>query len=201
MPATPKHRGAIIDAAIRLFRKKGYSATGLNDIVALSGAPKGSLYYYFPKGKASIAEAAVELAGESVVKTLREVAASVSTAGQLLHRHAELLSGWLEKSAFRDGCPITTVLLELAPQDRAVTAAGRKAYAARIDCLAEKLMADGHPEPDARNLAVLCNSAMQGALVQARVERSSKPILTTANELSFLLTISPKEATPKRKAA
>ena len=30
----------------------------------------------------------------------------------------------------RDGCPITTVLLELAPADRAVAQAGRAAYGA-----------------------------------------------------------------------
>ena len=43
-----------------LFRRQGYAGTGLNDIVELSGAPKGSLYHYFPDGKASIAEAAVD---------------------------------------------------------------------------------------------------------------------------------------------
>ena len=58
MARKAKHRQAIVDAAVALFRKQGYAATGLNEIVEASGAPKGSLYYYFPKGKASIAVAA-----------------------------------------------------------------------------------------------------------------------------------------------
>ena len=68
MPAVPKHREPITDAAVRLFRRKGYAATGLNEIVEVSGAPKGSLYHYFPEGKASIAVAAVEEAGRRVAK-------------------------------------------------------------------------------------------------------------------------------------
>ena len=195
MSAPPKHRNAIIDAAIALFRKKGYAATGLNDIVAASGAPKGSLYYYFPKGKASIAEAAVTEAGERVVATIREVAAGSAGTAELLRKHAALLAGWLAKSGFRDGCPITTVLLELAPGDRAVTVAGRKAYEARIGCLTESLLAGGHTQPRARALATLCTSAIQGSLIQARVERSKAPVLTTADELATLLeTVQPRRA-------
>jgi len=187
MPARPKHRDTIVDASIALFRKNGYAATGLNDIVEASRAPKGSLYHYFPRGKASIAEAAVLEAGERVVQTLTEIAADAPDTGTLLQRHAGLLAGWLEQSGFRDGCPVTTVLLELAPQERAVAAAGRRAYAMRIDCLRERLMADGHDAAEAERLAVLCTSAVQGSLIQARVERSRHPVLTTATELARLL--------------
>jgi TetR/AcrR family transcriptional regulator, lmrAB and yxaGH operons repressor len=51
MPAVPKHRQPIINTAVTLFRRQGYSRTGLNEIVDVSGAPKGSLYHYFPLGK------------------------------------------------------------------------------------------------------------------------------------------------------
>jgi hypothetical protein len=44
-------RDQIIQAACTLLEKQGYPATGLNEIVRESGAPKGSLYYYFPDGK------------------------------------------------------------------------------------------------------------------------------------------------------
>ncbi len=57
--ALPKHRSAIIAAAAKLFRRQGYAATGINEIADAAGAPKGSLYHYFPDGKDQIAEAAV----------------------------------------------------------------------------------------------------------------------------------------------
>ena len=49
----------LIRTAMRLFRRQGYASTGLQQIVAESGAPKGSLYHYFPAGKEALGEAAV----------------------------------------------------------------------------------------------------------------------------------------------
>ena len=187
MPAIPRHRQPIVDAAVRLFRRQGYAGTGLNDIVDASGAPKGSLYHYFPAGKASIAVAAVEEAGRRVAETMTSLANETRSTGDLLRAHARLLSGWMRKSGFKDGCPITTVLLELAPKERAVAEAGRKAYAARIDVLKRKLISDGFSPVGAARLAVLCVSALQGALIQARVDRSSAPIEAAAEELSKML--------------
>ena len=187
MPAIPKHRKPIIDAAVTLFRRQGYSGTGLDDIVDGSGAPKGSIYHYFPGGKSSIAAAAVEEAGRRVAETVAKLARETRCTGELLKAHAGLLAGWLRKSGFRDGCPITTVLLELAPRDRTVTQAGRDAYAARLGILTAKLVADGFAPARAARLAGLCVSAIQGALIQARVERSGAPIKMAADELARML--------------
>ena len=187
MSAPPKHRDAIVDAAVALFRRQGFSGTGLSDIVEKSGAPKGSLYHYFPDGKTSIAEEAVREAGRRVADTARKLAGQTSSAGELLVAHAKLLAGWMEHSGFRDGCPITTVLLEMAPGHPAITAAGRESYAARVQVMTERLMADGLPAKRAERLATLCTAALQGALIQARVEKSSAPILAAAEELAELL--------------
>jgi TetR/AcrR family transcriptional repressor of lmrAB and yxaGH operons len=187
MPAAPKHRQPITDAAVVLFRRKGYAATGVNEIVEVSGAPKGSLYHYFPDGKASIAVAAVEEAGRRVAATIEALAIECRSTPQLIRAHARLLSGWMRKSGFRDGCPITTALLELAPANRAVAEAGRHAYALRTGIVRDRLVADGVPAPRAQRLATLCTSALQGALIQARTERSGTPIETTADELAKML--------------
>ena len=194
MPTVPKHRQPIVNAAVTLFRRQGYAGTGLNDIVHASNAPKGSLYHYFPAGKASIAAAAVAEAGRRVVATVEKLASETRSTGDLLRAHARLLAGWMKKSRFRDGCPITTVLLELAPQDRTVAEAGRSAYAARVRILADKLVADGFATARAERLAILCVSTLQGALIQARVERSGAPLETAADELARIL----ESAAPRR---
>ena len=172
MPARARHRDPIINTAMRLFRRQGYASTGLNEIVAESGAPKGSLYHYFPDGKASIAVAAVERTPDT---------------GALIVEHAKLLAGWMAKSNFRDGSPIATVLLELCPQNREVSTAGKKAYAAQIGVLTKKLQADGFSISRADRLAVLALASFQGALIQARIERSRAPLMQMAEELSELL--------------
>ena len=191
MPAVPKHRQPIVDAAVTLFRRQGYAGTGLNDIVDASAAPKGSLYHYFPAGKASIAVAAVEEAGRRVARTMETLARETASSGELLRAHARLLAGWMRQSGFRDGCPITTVVLELAPKDRGVTEAGRNAYGARIAVMQAKLVADGFAPARADRLAVLCVSTLQGALIQARVERDGAALTVAADELAKLLEAAP----------
>jgi TetR/AcrR family transcriptional regulator, transcriptional repressor for nem operon len=49
-PATKKGeetRERILAAATELIHQRGYNATGLSEIVAASGVPKGSFYFYF----------------------------------------------------------------------------------------------------------------------------------------------------------
>lgn len=187
MAPKQKHRQPVINSAVTLFRRHGYAATGLNDIVELSQAPKGSLYHYFPGGKSSIAAAAVEEAGRRVCETLSELAARSPTTADLLKAHAALLTRWMKTSGFKDGCPMTTVLLELAPDNRAVTSAGRQAYLNRTRILCDKLVSDGFSEQRAAQIACLCTSALQGALIEARVQRSGKPLQVTAEQLARLL--------------
>jgi len=59
MPGHPETSPADRERSRDAVSAQGYACTGLNDIVDASGAPKGSLYHYFPAGKASIAVAAV----------------------------------------------------------------------------------------------------------------------------------------------
>lgn len=187
MPPAPKHRDSIIAAALRLFRRNGYAASGMNDIVEASGAPKGSVYHYFPDGKSSIAVAAIELAGRRAVATLTDLGNEAHSGGELIEAYAARLGAWLSQSGFRDGCPITTVVLELSPQDRAVTAAAREAFSARRQVLTQRLIDDGWPDAEAKELSLLAISAIQGALVQARLERSVQPLTSIAKMIKIVL--------------
>lgn len=176
MGALPKHRTAIVDAAARLFRRQGYAATGILDIAKLARAPKGSLYHYFPGGKDEIAAAAVTFAGALVTGTLRELSETTATAADLVKRYGVLLQGWMAQSGFRDGCPITTTLLETAPQVEGPTRAGREAFAAWCGIIAAALVRDGHTAAEARRLATLVIASLEGALILARVEGRGQPI-------------------------
>ena len=75
MKKSTKNREQLARTAMRLFRRKGYASTGLQEILDVSGVPKGSLYYYFPDGKEALAEAAVLMAGELGIETIQTLAA------------------------------------------------------------------------------------------------------------------------------
>lgn len=186
MAAQAKHRDEIVRTAAVLFRRQGYAGTGTNQIVAVSGAPKGSLYHYFPQGKEQIAQAAVEHAGALVRTTLARLLDQEPTPGAALRAYAVLLAGWLRESDFQDGCPITTTLLELAPVSRAVTDAGRAAFDGWTGVLAQALVSSGASGVQARRLATLAIAALEGALVLARVQQDTAPVIDAVADVAAL---------------
>jgi TetR/AcrR family transcriptional regulator, lmrAB and yxaGH operons repressor len=199
MSAPPRHRGAIVRAAAALFRRNGYAATGINEIAELSGAPKGSLYHYFPGGKDQIAEAAVRFAGAGLVATLEKLEKEHRSAASMVRAYCGLVAGWMAKSGFRDGCPISTTLLESAPQSTEVTAAGREAFAGFRVVIGRALIRDGFGKAEAGRLATLAVSAIEGALILARVEASAAPIEDVAKALDAALQF--KAPAPRRVVA
>lgn len=186
MGAQPRHRQAIVQAAAALFRRRGYAATGLNDIVARSRAPKGSLYHYFPKGKAQIGEAAVRYAGGLVQRTLQQISAETPDAPTLVRDYVRRLSGWMEQSGWRDGCPITTVLLETAAEDETLRLAGLEAFGSWELVIADRLRADGLADAEAARLAGLAIGLLQGSLIRARLQRSAEPLVEAGEQLAAL---------------
>src|SRR5262245_34793894 len=104
---------------MRLFRRQGYASTGLSQIVAESGAPKGSLYHYFPSGKEALGESAIALAGGLMQETLAALAARHREPAAFLRAYCRTMARWMEESGFASGCPIATTLLETAPQSPA----------------------------------------------------------------------------------
>jgi len=197
MPAPPKHRGAIVRAAATLFRRNGYAATGINEIADVAGAPKGSLYHYFPDGKDQIGEAAVRFAGKGMVVTLEKLEQEYRTAAAMVQAYCRLLAGWMAKSGFRDGCPISTTLLESAPQTPGIAMAGREAFANWRTVIARALLRDGFSRAEARRLSTLAVSAIEGSLILARVEKSGEPIEDVAKSLAVVL----RKDVPSRKRA
>jgi len=60
-------RERLLEAAISLMRQSGLSGAGINEIVRASGAPKGSVYHFFPDGKQQIAAEALDAYSGRVV--------------------------------------------------------------------------------------------------------------------------------------
>ena len=180
MPRAAVHKQNLVRTAMRLFRRQGYASTGLQQILAESGAPKGSLYHYFPNGKEAIGEAAVELAGASMRETLERLARSHADPRAFARAWCRVLAGWMEESGFRSGCPIATTLLETAPASPRITAAGERAIDGWIHVIAGVFEGAGAERREARSRAQLVVAAMEGALILARVRRSAQPILDVA---------------------
>ncbi len=176
MARSGQHRGRLLQAAVRLFRQKGYAASGLAEILAISGAPRGSLYHYFPGGKEEIGAEAVRSAGEQVAKSLNDLLQRTAGSNDFIVAYTAQLAGWIQASDYRDGCPIATTLLETTPRSELIAAAGREVLENWTGLIATAFMRDGADGPGAHALAQLLISTVEGALLMARVLRDTAPL-------------------------
>src|ERR1700760_2850990 len=70
-PEASSSRDAFVSSTAKLLRRQGYAGTGLSEIVARSGAPRGSLYFHFPGGKEELARGGMQRAGEQLRRAVR----------------------------------------------------------------------------------------------------------------------------------
>lgn len=185
-------RQRIASVAGDLFRRRGFHAVGVAEVVAASGAPKGSVYFHFREGKEELAEVAVERSGGKLGEAIEAVLVTSPTTADGVQSLCAAMATGLESSGFERGCPLATLALETAAtSDRLATACDR-GFEQWLGSLARALERDGHAPKDARELAVLVLSALEGALILARAARDTAPIDSAAVRLRPLLEKGPR---------
>ena len=114
MPTEAPTRQRLVESTVELFRRQGYSGTGLKAILAAAQAPFGSLYHFFPGGKEELGVAALHAGGA----TYRELVEAIFAEGvDVVTATANFFEGAaavVEATDFADACPIATVALEVA---------------------------------------------------------------------------------------
>jgi TetR/AcrR family transcriptional regulator, lmrAB and yxaGH operons repressor len=169
-------KGKTLAAAAKLFRQQGYHGTALHDILAVGGTPRGSLYFHFPRGKEQIGEAALTLAGEAVRAALARAAEASADAETFLVRIVRGMAADLERSDYKEGCPIATTALETAAQSEVLGAATRTAFQKWELEIKRALFRLGMTAGEADLAATMVLSQLEGALLLARTYRSLEPM-------------------------
>jgi TetR/AcrR family transcriptional repressor of lmrAB and yxaGH operons len=187
-------KGKTLTAAVKLFRQQGYHGTALQDILAAGGAPRGSLYFHFPKGKEEIGASALSLAAEAVRQAIVQAAEKSDSAESFLVRIVRAMASDLERSDYREGCPIATTALETSAQSEVLGAATRTAFQKWELEIKRGLFRFGLTSGDADLVATMVLSQLEGALLLARTYRSLAPI-QRAEEAVRLLAYAAKSAT------
>lgn len=180
-------REQIIQATCQLIELQGYHASGLNQIVAESKAPKGSLYHYFPEGKDEIVEAAIDHTSHNIQARLQEGMDAYETASEAIPAFIRKLSFYVEKANYEAGGPITAVAVEVASTNERLNTACQRAYRSWQAIIEEKLLTTGYDQQRARRLATMTIAMIEGAILLSRNERSITPLLDAATELERLL--------------
>jgi AcrR family transcriptional regulator len=166
--ATPT-RERILYATAELFRRQGYAGTGLKQVVADAQAPFGSLYHHFPGGKQQLADEVIRAGGAFFQALVIAVYDEEATAEASVRAVFEGAAETLVSTDFQDACPIATVALEVASTNDDLRRATAEVFEQWTAALTERL--------GERDQALAVVSALEGAFVLSRAQRSVEPML------------------------
>jgi TetR/AcrR family transcriptional repressor of nem operon len=190
-PKGERTRSRIVEAAARLIHERGVAATTLNDVKAAAEVSGSQLYHYFPD-KDDLVQAVIEHQADTILDNQRR--ADLGSA-EGVRAWRDLAVAYAKSNEARGGCPLGSLASQLAesdPQARALIAAGFEQWSAAIGDGLRGLQDAGHLSAgiDPDDLAVTLLAAIQGGLVLAQVQRSSRPLETAVDTLLALASIS-----------
>lgn len=189
-------RDLIIETACDLLESQGFHATGLNQIVKESGAPKGSLYHYFPAGKDAIAEAAIARAGRMVAERITAGLQLSDNPAEAVRRFVLRIAEQVEASGYASGGPLTTVAMETATTNERLNHACRAAYSRLQSAFEAKLVLAEFSATQAQQLATFITASIEGGIILCRTYHSGDPLRLVAEQLSHMIAASRPSAAP-----
>ncbi len=178
-------RARMVRSAASLIRSRGVSATSFSDVLADSGAPRGSIYHHFPDGKRQLAEDAIRWTSERVLARLR--AGAATTPSDVLERFIDMWRQVVRTSDGSAGCVVAGVAIDTVANEAGLMEIVRATFRSWVALLAEQLEAVGVPAHRATSVAMATLAGMEGALILCRAEGNVRPLEAVAEELMRLL--------------
>jgi TetR/AcrR family transcriptional repressor of lmrAB and yxaGH operons len=178
-------RASMVRSAASLIRSRGVSATSFADVLADSGAPRGSIYHHFPEGKRQLAEDAIEWTSERVLAHMR--AGTPSSPTVVLERFIDMWRKVVVTSGGTAGCVVAGVAIDTLTEEAELMGRVRATFRSWAAVLAEQLEAAGVPAQRAKPIGMAALAGMEGALILCRAEGNVKPLDAVAEELMRLL--------------
>lgn len=184
----------IVKAATVLFQTKGYHATGLNEILRKSNAPKGSLYYYFPNGKEQLALEAINQTKTFIEKTIRERLDIIQDPAESIKNSIEEMADNLnvaedEKLSFRSTkkVSINLIAMETATSSETLRTACESAFNAWQNVYSQKLRDGGFEKERADKLSLVIQTMIEGAIIMSLTKKSDEPLIEIAKQIPLIV--------------
>jgi TetR/AcrR family transcriptional regulator, transcriptional repressor for nem operon len=180
-------RARIVEEAAGLIHERGVAGTTLDDVKAAAEVSGSQLYHYFPD-KNELVQAVIDYQADTIVNNQRHADLG-SVKGVEAWRNMVLTAA--KRAEAKGGCPLGSLggqLAESDPEARSLIAAGFERWAAAISEGLRSLQADGQlpSDIDPDDLAVTLLATLQGGLLLAQVQRSTRPFETAVDTLLAL---------------
>jgi AcrR family transcriptional regulator len=187
-PTTTKRcdtRKKMLLSAAEVMRERGAAGVTIDEVLARSGAPRGSVYYHFPDGRNQILTEALRFSGESITAMIDDAAGWGARA--LLREFVEFWERLLTERDFAAGCPVVAAAIGSTDDELALSTEAGTILSRWCAALTRAFVNDGFDDDDAASLAVMSIAALEGAVVLSRSTRSTAPLRQVGDQLEFLI--------------
>jgi AcrR family transcriptional regulator len=182
---TSDSRKKMVQSAASLIGAQGMNATSFSDVLADSGAPRGSIYFHFPGGKRELAKDAIRLTSEQVRAHI--LANAGGSASEVLQHFVALFQHVVEASDGAAGCAVAGVTIDVPASDDELLSEARAAFHSWVTLLAEQLVDVGVELERATGVATVAVASVEGALILCRAEGGRAPLDAVALQLQRLV--------------
>ncbi|MBG6073754.1 MULTISPECIES: TetR/AcrR family transcriptional regulator [unclassified Polaromonas] len=174
-------RKLLIDVGTALFTQKGFFNTGLDEIVQTAGVPKGSFYYYFGTKEEYVFEVIKNYETYFAKKLDRALNEESLTPLKRLKSFTEEATNAVQRFEFKRGCLVGNLGQEMASLEDGVRVRLLELlneWQHRFSSCIDDAKAAGEisTSVDSQQLAQFFWSAWEGAVLCAKLERSTKPL-------------------------
>ncbi|HTK16176.1 MAG TPA: TetR/AcrR family transcriptional regulator [Acidimicrobiia bacterium] len=185
MPSSTRDR--LIGATADLFRRQGYTGTGVKQIVEAAGAPFASMYHFFPDGKEALGAETIRWSGEMYGRLIDLFYTAGADPVVATRDFFDAAADTVRDTDYADACPIATVALEVASTNEALRRATADVFESWLAAIDVRLVREGLTKTQARKLSVMLFSLLEGAFILARATRDHTHVRTAGRAAADLV--------------
>lgn len=171
---------------MELFSARGYEGVGVAELLAKSGAPRGSLYFHFPGGKQQIGAEVVARVGAEVAGRFRELHESGVDLETFIERVFEATARESKERCYEASCPMAAIAAGFGSDDSALADAVRGAFSSWEHEIKTAALARGLNEINAGVFASAMLAAMEGAFITSKALATSAPHMNVSRAIKAL---------------
>jgi AcrR family transcriptional regulator len=171
-------RDRILEATAELFRRHGYTGTGLKQIVAAANAPFGSVYHHFPGGKEQLGGEVIRASGVMYYELFEVIMDASPDVVSGVENFFAGAAETLRQTDYADACPIATVALEVASTNEPLRQATADVFESWFEGATARFVAAGVAPERARRLAISILCQLEGGFLFSRAAKSTEALET-----------------------
>lgn len=179
-------REDMLQAAIELFRARGYEGVGVAELLEKSGTPRGSLYFHFPGGKEQIGAEVVGRVGRTIAERFRELRLSNVDLEKFVDIVFKTTAKESKDRCYKATCPMAVIAAEADADSPKLSAAVREAFVSWEHEVHEAARTRGMSAKNAEIFASALIAAMEGAFIVSKAQASSTAHVNAARAIKAL---------------